>query len=407
LPANTFKLLYIFLIGFDKFILYLWALNQMIVAMDKNEPELKSTQMLKDAILDSELLLSHASEKGLEVNPDNIKAIVNAKKNEQNNTWNSQDEIDFWLAFQTLSKAIQPVSIDSLRASAEPTDKPRTLWERVTFQRRRSRAAKSVKWYQYLALISMIIMLAVQIYSIIGTALMAKITSSNDRMLQIEKRTSELILITSTNQDDRTADLEKTNLDAEHDELSDEVESSIVLLSDWLNFSVNIWSHEIKIINKSLNSADTTQGIQIPLNEDKTIVSDNIAVIQQAKSLIIILNQYFLPLMYGLIGGFAFVLRSLANETKKMIYTPTSNIEFGLRIHLGALAGLVIGFLWGDFQGKSFGLVESLSPLAVAFLAGYSVDFLFRLIDSAIGNVTKKEPAPAEVASKKATDPKQ
>jgi len=108
------------------------------------------------------------------------------------------------------------------------------------------------------------------------------------------------------------------------------------------------------------------------------ISTQNVVIVQQAKSLIIILNQYILPLLYGLLGGFAFVLRSLANETKKLIYTPTSNIEYGLRIHLGALAGLVVGFLWGDFQGKSFGIVESLSPLAVAFLAGYSVDFLFR-----------------------------
>jgi hypothetical protein len=378
------------------------------MAMDKNEPELKSTQMLRDALIDSELLLSYASEKGLQINPDYIKAIVNAKKNEQTSTWTKQDEIDFWLAFQALSLAIQPVSIDSLRASAEPVDRPHSWWERLTLQKSRSRVAKSVNLYRRLTLIAMVIMLAVQIYSIIGTALLANITSDNDRMLQIEKRTSELILIASSGTEDRTADLEKTNLDAEHEELSDEVESSIILLSDWLNFSLNIWSHEIKMMNKSSNTKDSIQINLPPGNETKGIVSDNISVIQQAKSLITILNQYFLPLMYGLLGGFAFVLRSLANETKKMIYTPTSNIEFGLRVHLGALAGLVIGFLWGDFQGKSFGLVESLSPLAVAFLAGYSVDFLFRLIDNAIGNVTKKEPTPAEVAAKtKEPGPKQ
>ncbi len=116
----------------------------------------------------------------------------------------------------------------------------------------------------------------------------------------------------------------------------------------------------------------------------------NMYVIQQSKSLIIIFNQYILPLLYGLLGGFAFVLRSLAEESRNMTYTATSRIKYGLRIHLGALAGLVIGFLWGDFQGKSFGVVESLSPLAVAFLAGYSVDFLFRMLDSIISTTGKK-----------------
>jgi hypothetical protein len=368
--------------------------------MDKNEPIIRSSQMLKDAINDSELLLLHASEQGLILDSQHIKAIVNAKKNEQNNSWTEQDEIDFWVAFHTISKAIQPVSIDSLRAAADPPPQVLNWWRRIIFGKKRSRVAQSVVWYRRLALIFMIGMLAIQIYSIIGTALMARVTSGDDRMMEIAKRTSELLLINSTETQDRTADMEQKNLEEENFKLADEVESSIVLLNDWLNFTPNLWQKKDIDMSPSVAVDDSINFDSPFVINGKIETSKNIAVIQQAKSLIIILNQYILPLLYGLLGGFAFVLRSLADETKRLVYTPTSDIKFGLRIHLGALAGLVIGFLWGDFQGKAFGLVESLSPLAVAFLAGYSVDFLFRLLDSVIGGITKKEPAPAEVVVK-------
>jgi hypothetical protein len=397
IKLNTYS--NIFLENYYIFEGYLIAQNQTLQAMDKNAPEMRSSQILKDAIIDSELLLSHASEQGLTINPDYIRSIVKAKKNEQNQNWTEKDEIEFWIAFQALSKEVQPVNIDSLRAAADPPEKPLTWWQKITFQKNKSLVSKSVNWYRGLALFSMIIMLALQIYGIIGAALMAKVSSGNLRIMEISKRTSELILITQMNMEDRSAAMEKTNLDAEQEELVKEVESSIQLLGDWLNFTVSLWSRETKEISKSVESTS-----QIPVTGDIPFgfsdSSHNIVIISQAKSLIIILNQYILPLLYGLLGGFAFVLRSLADETRRMVYTPSSDIKFGLRIHLGALAGLVIGFLWGDFQGKSFGLVESLSPLAVAFLAGYSVDFLFRLLDSIIGNITKKQGQQAEPVSK-------
>jgi len=206
-----------------------------------------------------------------------------------------------------------------------------------------------------------------------------------------------LMVITASNIDDRSASNEQNNLVNEIGDLSAEIQSEIELLDKWLQFTPNLWSSSTDVTTDSLMSTKViNDSIPLPPKDVIETSSKNIVVVQQASSLIIILNQYILPLLYGLLGGFAFVLRSLSEETKRMVYTPTSNIKFGLRIHLGALAGLVIGFLWGDFQGKSFGLVESLSPLAVAFLAGYSVDYLFRMLDSLIGNVAKKEAPVAE-----------
>lgn len=354
-----------------------------------SETKIKGTAMLKEALVDAERLLAHASEYGVKLDPKYIKAIVNAKKNNQENEWTEQEEIDFWVAFQILAKAVEPVSIDSLRATSLPSNPKKNWWTKIWGYKPKSMVERSVSFYRRFALFAMLGMLVIQIYSLIGTALMSKWTSGNSRMLEIEQRMQSLMLITSSNPDDRTAQMEQSNLDMELGELGDEVESAIHLLNDWLGVTYNFWSKTHEEV-KDLFDKETSPSGGPPIQTGVHGASINTYVVQQSKSLVIILNQYILPLLYGLLGGFAFVLRSLAEESKSMTYTATSRIKYGLRIHLGALAGLVIGFLWGDFQGKSFGVVESLSPLAVAFIAGYSVDFLFRILDSLISTTNKK-----------------
>ncbi len=365
-----------------------------------SDEKIKGTSTLKEALIDAERLLAHASEYGIVLDQKHIKAIINAKKNNQKNEWPEQDEIDFWIAFQVLAKAVEPVTIDSLRASSISVTEKYTWWTKIWGVRKKSMVERSVLFYRRFALIAMLGMLILQIYALIGTALMSKWNAGNERMLEIEQRMQSLLLITSSNPEDRTAQMEQTNLEMELGELDEEVASSIHLLNDWLDITYNFWSKTHEELKEAI--AKKKGPVNGPPVETGTqTASVNVYVVQQSKSLIIIFNQYILPLLYGLLGGFAFVLRSLAEESKNMTYTATSRIKYGLRIHLGALAGLVIGFLWGDFQGKSFGVVESLSPLAVAFLAGYSVDFLFRMLDSLIANTGKKANADGDSGEKK------
>lgn len=354
-----------------------------------SEDKIKGTLLLKEAMTDAEKLLAYASEYGIKLEKQHIKAIVNAKKSNTYDKWSSQEEIDFWIAFQVISRAVYPVTIDSLRASSKPLiEQPLNWWQKNMRLKKKSNVEQSVAYYRRFAFIAMIVMLTIQIYALIGTALMTKWNAGNERMIEIEKRMQSLLLITSANSEDKTARMEQQNLELELDELGQEVESEIHLLNDWLDLTYDIWSKNTDETTKAVKETMSNNGA--PLSVNTSDASKNIVIIQRAKSLIVILNQYILPLLYGLLGGIAFVLRSINKETKLMTYTSVSRIKYGLRVNLGALAGLVIGFLWGDLQGKSFGMTESLSPLAVAFIAGYSVEFIFRMLDSLIGVTSKK-----------------
>jgi hypothetical protein len=94
-----------------------------------------------------------------------------------------------------------------------------------------------------------------------------------------------------------------------------------------------------------------------------------------------ILQTYVLPLLYGWVGSMAFVLRSLIVAVKNKTFRVEFNVEYRLRVYLGLLAGLVIGwFLSPKSDSHQFGVAD-LTPAAVSFLAGYSVEILFSTMD--------------------------
>jgi hypothetical protein len=130
------------------------------------------------------------------------------------------------------------------------------------------------------------------------------------------------------------------------------------------------------------------------------------ALLQQKEFILANLQLFVLPLFYGLLGAFVYVLRTLTIEIKTLTYTRESNISYRLRIQLGALAGLAIGWFTGPNASFSLDTVSSgalstfssggvsaqtLSPMALAFVAGYSVDVLFALMDRIIYAFSTKE----------------
>ena len=103
------------------------------------------------------------------------------------------------------------------------------------------------------------------------------------------------------------------------------------------------------------------------------------------KSVLGIFNQYLLPLLYGLLGSLAYILRTLTREIHEVTYTRDSNVGYRLRWPLGMLAGVTIGWF---FDPDTLEGTASITPLGLAFLAGYSVELLFTGLDRVVGAFT-------------------
>lgn len=177
-------------------------------------------------------------------------------------------------------------------------------------------------------------------------------------------------------------------------------------LNDNLRFAfaqLGIWANPKEVINGNGNAADHYSEIgEQPTKEanDTTGASANSfqrwkAAVQKenfkekstlTRSRIILnsLSQFIFPLLFGLIGAYLFVLRSILDSVKQLTFMNGDVISYRVRLVLGSLSGLAIGFFFGETDSGAPFTISNLSPLTLAFLAGYSVDLLFTAMDTLI-----------------------
>jgi hypothetical protein len=112
-------------------------------------------------------------------------------------------------------------------------------------------------------------------------------------------------------------------------------------------------------------------------------------VLSISKSLPAILSQYLLPLLYDLLGSLTYILRTLSKEIQDVTFTQGSATRYSLRWPLGMLAGVTIGLL---FDPTQFAGLAAITPLGVAFLAGYGVELFFTGLDWLVRAFTGEGP---------------
>lgn len=118
------------------------------------------------------------------------------------------------------------------------------------------------------------------------------------------------------------------------------------------------------------------------------------------KSKINLLVVWLLPGLYGLLGACVYLMRDfvLVNGTHALARNPTvlSMLSLSLRIALGGLAGVIIGWFWVPSSAEpshAMPVVSSI-PFGMAFLAGFSIETLFSLLDRLNKAVDTKGPQP-------------
>lgn len=99
-----------------------------------------------------------------------------------------------------------------------------------------------------------------------------------------------------------------------------------------------------------------------------------------------------LRFLYGLLGACVYVMRRLLFDTKG---AAVENVVIVLRLALGALAGVAIGWFAIPAVAANSYVPPSSWPYVLAFLAGFSIDILFALLDRLNRTLVDKTQAPA------------
>ncbi len=93
------------------------------------------------------------------------------------------------------------------------------------------------------------------------------------------------------------------------------------------------------------------------------------------------INSCILPILYALLGTCAYLLRTFEDQINSRTFVPSH--ANSARFLIAAIGGTVIG-LFGNFTQQT-----SASPLAIAFLVGYSVEVFFSFLEGLIKAFTK------------------
>ena len=102
------------------------------------------------------------------------------------------------------------------------------------------------------------------------------------------------------------------------------------------------------------------------------------------------LNLIVLPMLLGLLGAYAYVLRTVSREIRERSFGENSALHHVVRLSLGALAGIAVGWI---LKPEQIGLLSSVPAWVMAFVAGYGIELLFAFLDRIVAAFTSKQSA--------------
>lgn len=372
------------------------------------------TSQLSQAIRDSRLLITYAAHSGLRLDDEMLAILVHAQYRIDDDQWTNEDEAAFWQAFSTLNALIKPVTLESLKS----VSLVETRLLRFRFLRFFNKAYRTAGLYAVLSLLFMGTLLFVQMYWLMGQKLSQHLDSVTERARQIQQlsgfeegafteeynalridieTTRETLMLWSRPWIFALSAVEETFLRTFSQQ--EEFELEIVALQETLKESTDrlraFKDFQFDDIGRELNAVYQAKVDQLTdeLIQQQTLYGQkrDEALFTETELrtyyVLHVLQRYLLPLLYGTLGAAAYVLRSLIIGIQQETYTWRMNATYRMRLFLGALSGLLIGFF---VIPKEMSGLATLPPMALSFLAGYNIEVVFLAMDKFIAAIIER-----------------
>jgi len=327
-------------------------------------PEQPPLERFEDALHGAELLLDFAARNGVKNEKLGEKefsaaatSIAATKEKYDAKLLTAQDRSAFYEVYWKLAQLMQPVSVNSIRDSYPSLGERKYRYWFFGPLEWYSRADLAVARWKRRAVVVLIALLVVQIFWVTGAAFIEGI-----RALDTASKAGS-VNPTPTPSADR----------AVQDEVRTEVRRGTLnrLMQSWWQLCLLPPGVKALPFEKTKDPS-----LQVATNAS--------SLLECCSQVVNVLQVYILPLLYGLLGAHAYVLRELIRENRERVYRSESETAYRMRIILGLLAGLAIGW-FARPDPASAGMIAKLGPFALSFLAGYSVEVLFSAMDKFVG----------------------
>jgi hypothetical protein len=364
------------------------------------------------ALEDAEVLADYAARYGVadaykeDVYKD-IEEIAAARDAFSRGELSGAAQTNFYSAFSHLAAGVAPVTVASLKASLDEYGVEVRPFLFFGPKDRISLARRATMRRQRLALLAFLALLAVHSIWFVATSLMGSIgkAPADEANLLIQSciRTGQIpspkhSATAAPSPTPKPTVSNVSNVTTPPASTSDDLSSQVAYV---------LWTFQRRSVVERLyfwnGFVDPAHFIKPPEHEPEMpedirhvpvgLVNWEDSIVVQTKYMTDLLQQLVLPPLYGAVGALAYVLRTLSQQAKERVYRTENELVWDLRISLGILAGLAIGWFLKPSTTEVNGIGLA-SPFALAFLAGYSVDLLFTAMDHIVAAFSGSEKTP-------------
>ncbi len=340
----------------------------------------KLTDTEMETLKRSEFLLGYAAEHIKDLPQQLFTAISIALTAAQSDSWDDKIATDFWRAFNTLCDLIKPVTCDTLMLNSLTVPPSRlTFWKNNP--QPRSLAKRSA--HRYLCLL--IYLLLSSVYLTFLSSHLNSLRSDIDGLIQSSNQIIKEIVAGTNSLYFDLGNKNFSKVDQKYQKSIAELQEKIQnLLSNkakmlrknkglvgFSSFGLSAFKYEEVELYPPSNLEEVKQIILRYYEDRRNVINGTITYSPVA----VAITTSLLPIFLGIMGACAYVIRSISEQIRESTFSSSSPIRHMVRVTIGGLAGVTIGIM-------GFGAGGSLSPSALAFIAGYAVEPVFSTFDS-------------------------
>jgi len=355
-----------------------------------------NAHLLKARLSEAEVLLSYAVETGVQVDPTVSRSILEAGAASRTG-WTEHTAANLLTAEATLAAILKPVSAESLQNSALYRSKPlsRRLLLPVTMC--------------ILAAVIVLYSTAAVLFSSFSAGIRTNLDVANPLAVRLVGE-----LGAPAQPPDKTLCLNSNELSApasgatngnpsklpegvDRKDVIQDLQTLAAAIRDMYGGARRMnqlyrFQPDPITFNRSTTAAEITKILELPpgLPNLALAATERVCVYQRAryyaqsteesaKIFTGAVATCILPVLYALLGAGAYVLRRLECQLRARTFI---NEALSPRFITAAIAGAVVGLF-------NLGQGVSVSPLAIAFLAGYAVDVFFTFLESMIQTLSR------------------
>jgi hypothetical protein len=144
---------------------------------------------------------------------------------------------------------------------------------------------------------------------------------------------------------------------------------------------INFNDATLRVLQLGIGKLEKQEGQASPLN-------GSVLALQQSINALI--SKYLLAVVAALLGVTVFILRSASANIQALSFRWYESGIYSNRLALGVIGGIAIS--WFAVRDTT-GILGSITPAALAFLVGYSVEVLYNILDSLVKALGGQEKA--------------